>query len=214
MKTRVVRPEILDRLPADDPLANRSRRDLRRINFLMGNERWILRSVGSFPAAASRGIVEIGAGGGALVSKLAARFPNAPLTACDLVPRPAALDGRVAWREGDILCGEAALGGGILVANLFLHHFDGDRLGLLGKLSDGFDVVVFSEPDRGILPHALGFLMWPFINRVTRHDMHVSIHAGFATGEMPQLLGLDPAKWRFEETSTWRGARRVIGWRA
>jgi hypothetical protein len=40
---RVVKPEILDDLPMDDPSARASRADLRRINFLMGNERWILK---------------------------------------------------------------------------------------------------------------------------------------------------------------------------
>ena len=59
----------------------------------------------------------------------------------------------------------------------------------------------------------LGALMHPWINSVTRHDMHVSITAGFAAGEIPRLLGLAPAVWSFRETSTWRGARRVIGWR-
>lgn len=101
--------------------------------------------------------------------------------------------------------------GGVLVANLFLHHFEGESLRMLGKLCGGFEVVVFSEPDRAILPHMLGVLLWPAINRVTRHDMHVSIRAGFAAGELPELMGLEPEKWTFRETSTWRGARRVIG---
>ena len=42
---RQVLPELLDHLQADDPEAIRSRRDLRVINFLMGNERWILSSL-------------------------------------------------------------------------------------------------------------------------------------------------------------------------
>ena len=41
MKPRVVIPELLDHLPADEPEALRSRRDLRRVNWLMGNERWL-----------------------------------------------------------------------------------------------------------------------------------------------------------------------------
>ena len=45
MKHRLLVPEILDGLPPEDPEARRSRRDLRRINFLMGNERWIARQV-------------------------------------------------------------------------------------------------------------------------------------------------------------------------
>jgi hypothetical protein len=56
-------------------------------------------------------------------------------------------------------------------------------------------------------------LMWPWINRVTRHDMHVSISAGFVSGEISALLGLEPQHWQFEETSRWRGGRCVIGWR-
>ena len=71
MSQRVVIPELLDHLPADDLEALRSRRDLRRINFLMGNERWVCRTVSQFPDAANRGIVEIGAGDGMLCNKLA-----------------------------------------------------------------------------------------------------------------------------------------------
>jgi hypothetical protein len=75
---------------------------------------------------------------------------------------------------------------------------------------DNADLLVINEPDRAALPHWLGRLMHPWINHVTRHDMHVSITAGFAAGEIQQLLGLDPARWTFEETATWRGSRRVV----
>ncbi len=213
MKSRSVIPEILDHLPADDPEAIRSRRDLRRINFLMGNERWICRTIRKFPAAASRGIVELGAGDGALISKCAVMFPEVDLTACDLAPHPAALDSRVQWSQGDLLSDHHELSGGVLVANLFLHHFEGESLRALGALCEGFEVVVFCEPDRAMLPHWLGASIWPWINRVTRHDMHVSIDAGFSRGELPTLLGLNPKKWEFSETSTWRGGRHVLGWR-
>ena len=210
---RVVIPELLDHLPADDPEAMRSRRDLRRVNFLMGNERWVCGAVAEFPAAARFGIMEIGAGEGDLTGKLARLFPDAPVAACDLAPRPAGLDGRVAWYQGDLFQMEAPAGGGVLVANLFLHHFERDALAALGKWLRGFEVVVFNEPDRARLPHLLGKTMHPWINRVTRHDMHVSIDAGFAAGEMAEWLGLESGHWRLRETCTWRGARRVLGWR-
>ena len=67
----------------------------------------------------------------------------------------------------------------------------------LGRWIDDADLLVFNEPDRANLPHGLGRLMHPWINHVTRHDMHVSITAGFAAGEIQRLLGLDPARWRF-----------------
>ena len=214
MTERSVKPEILDRLAADDPAARRSRRDLRRINFLMGNERWICRAIRRFPQATARGIVELGAGDGGLAGKLARLYPDARVTACDLVPRPAALTERVCWRQADLLDDPAALVGGVVVANLFLHHFEGASLRRLGQLCEGCEVVIFNEPDRSLLPHLLGMALWPTLHQVTRHDLHCSIRAGFAAGELPQLLGLDRTIWRIRECSTWRGARRVIGYRA
>ncbi len=209
MPERVVIPEILDHLSADDPEALRSRRDLRRINFMMGNERWIRRVVRKFPAATGRGIVEIGAGDGALCHRLALDFPDAPVSAYDLAPPPSDL-GRVIWQQGDLFEKSPPAAGGVLVANLFLHHFDPPALETLGKWMAGFDVLVFNEPDRTRLPHVLGRLIDPFINRVTRHDMHVSISAGFGRGELAAALGLCGKRWRFRETSTWRGSRRVV----
>jgi hypothetical protein len=213
MKVRSVLSEILDHLPAGDPEAVRSRRDLRRINFLMGNERWICRSIRKFSDAAAHGIVELGAGDGSLISKLVEIFSETDLTATDLVPRPPTLDPRVRWRQGDLLSDCHNLSGGMMIANLFLHHFEGEPLLEIGKLCERFEVLVFCEPDRALIPHLLGFFMWPWVNRVTRHDMHVSINSGFSKGELPALLGLKPERWEFSETSTWRGGRRVLGWR-
>ncbi|MEO7098549.1 MAG: class I SAM-dependent methyltransferase [Luteolibacter sp.] len=213
MNRRVVIPELLDHLPADDPEALRSRRDLRWINFLMGNERWVCRTLRRFPAEAGRGIVEIGAGDGTLCNKLARMFPQAAVVAYDLAPRPEDLDARVDWQRGDIFEKDAPEAGGVLVANLFLHHFEGDSLLALGPWMRNFEVLVFNEPDRSRLPHLLAGTLHPWINRVTRHDMHVSIDAGFAAGEIGRLLGLDKQLWQMRETSTCCGARRVVAWR-
>lgn len=210
---RVVRAELLDSLPHDDPEAIRSRRDLRRINALMGNDRWILRTAARFPDAATRGIVELGAGDGALAAKLARRFPDTVVSACDLAPRPPRLDHRVRWNQCDVFRHEAPTGG-VLVANLFLHHFEGAALETLGRFCGECDALVFCEPHRGMLPHLLGGLIRPFVGPVTRHDMHVSIRAGFTRGELPRLLGLGAERWKIEETSTWRGSRRVLAYRA
>ena len=213
MVPRVVIPELLDHLPAADPQAMRSRRDLRRINFLMGNERWVCRTLQKFPAAAARGIVETGAGDGRLCGKLAALFPQAPVSAYDLAPAPADLHPQVAWQRGDLLEIPPPDAGGVAVANLFLHHFEGAALAALGRWFRGFEVLIFNEPDRARLPHLLGATLHPWINRVTRHDMHVSIRAGFAAGEISALLGLDNSRWALRESSTWRGSRRVVAWR-
>ena len=214
MSERKVIPEILDHLPADDPEALRSRRDLRRINFLMGNERWVCRTVANHAESASRGIVEIGAGDGILCGKLARQFPQAAVAAYDLAPRPVGLEPRVGWNRGDIFEAEIPETSGVLVANLFLHHFEGESLVRMGRWVRHFEVLILCEPDRARLPHVLGGLMHPWINRVTRHDMHVSISAGFRQGEIRRGMGLDADRWQSRESSTWRGARRVVFWRS
>jgi hypothetical protein len=210
---RIVLPELLDRLPADDPEALRSRRDLRRINALMGNESWICRTIRKFPEIAAKGIVEFGSGDGILLGKLARMFPHSRVTGFDLAPRPASLVKNAAWMQGDLFSQIDPPTGGILVANLFLHHFEGESLNRLGTFCEKFDLLIFNEPERGPFPHVLGKLMTPMINRVTRHDMHVSIDAGFQTGEIAELMNLSAKCWEIQEHSTWRGARRVLGCR-
>lgn len=213
MKPRVVVPELLDHLPADAPEAIRSRSDLRRINILMGNTRWILQTAKKFPRQALQGIAEIGAGDGELCADLHHLYPQAPITAYDLADRPPHLSRNVVWKKGDLMTADSPTEKGILVANLFLHHFEPPALRDIGKWLGNFSVLLINEPDRASLPHLLGNLMHPLINHVTRHDMHVSIRAGFSTGEIPSFLGLDSAVWKITEKTTWRGARRVIAWR-
>ena len=200
---RQVLPEILDHLPADDPEAIRSRRDLRRINFLMGNERWI---VGEARRMKPASIVELGAGEGMLSGKLAT---IAPVESYDLAPRPVALDARVTWHQGDLFAAPPAVGD-LLVANLFLHHFEGDSMRHLARWCSGFQSLCFVEPLRTVGSLRLGATMLPFVNRVTRHDMPVSIRAGFVPGELPELLDLQPGKWHVREQTSWRGGIRVL----
>ncbi|NJM37251.1 MAG: class I SAM-dependent methyltransferase [Akkermansiaceae bacterium] len=130
---RIVVPELLDSLPADDAEAQRSRRDLRRINFLMGNDRWVLGAIRKFSEAAGRGIIEIGTGDGFLCGKMAGLFPGVTVLAYDLAPRPGNLSECVVWQQGDLFEMPPPRSGGVLIANLFLHHFEGAALTALGK---------------------------------------------------------------------------------
>jgi hypothetical protein len=211
---RVVEPEIIDQLPPDHPDVVRSRRDLKVINFLMGNERWIARHIAQFPAALAKGVVEIGAGEGTLLRRLAKQHAGIQLTACDLAPRPADLPERIAWDRRDVFESLAEVKGGVLAANLFLHHFEHDGLERFRPHLERFEVICFNEPYRVERTIWDAQFILPFVGRATKHDMMVSIRAGFVQGELPERLGLDTAKWRIREETTWRGGLRMLASRA
>jgi hypothetical protein len=196
--TRTVQPELLDRLPASDPDALRSRRDLRLINALMANHRWLRQQVGQSRA------IELGAGDGSLARTL----PRA--TALDLAPRPGDLPDGITWCQGDLFETLPGTGGDTLVACLILHHFEAQPLAALGRLIDqsGAQRVVATEPHRTRLAIAQGYALFPFVNHITRHDMIVSIRAGFRRGELGAVLGLDAGSWEIVESVTLFGALR------
>ena len=211
---RVVEPEIIDELPPGHPDVIRSRKDLKVINFLMGNERWIARQIGFFAAECSQGVIEIGAGEGTLLARLAKRHPALPLTGCDLAPRPAGLDERIAWDRRDVFESLAAASGGILAANLFLHHFEDKELEAFRPHLAKFDVICINEPYRTPRTIADARLLLPFVGGATKHDMIVSIRAGFLRGELPERLGLTAPTWKVREETSWRGGIRVLASRA
>ncbi len=206
LSARKLTPELLDNLPHDDPGALRSRRDLARINFFMGNERWFIRNLPDHPAH----ITEIGAGDGLLLSKISKLQPNAEIAAYDLAPRPANLQENVTWHRGDIFAQPPPTHGGVLIANLFLHHFTDTELATLGAWMSGFDTLLFSEPLRSRLPLIMGKFASPFIHPITRHDMRVSIEAGFQQGEIPAALGLQNLGYRCREYSFQHNSIRTI----
>lgn len=207
---RLIEPEIIDNLAPDHPMAVRSRRDLRMINFVMGNERWLRSEVGSHRDAAAKGIVELGAGGGELLGRLGRL---GPATGYDLMPRPDHLASAVDWRQGDFWKCEEEIRGGILVANLFLHHLDESELARLGRIAERFEVLAFVEPHRSKDALWMGERLLPVVGEATKHDMMVSIRAGFTNGELPALLGLS-SEWKVSERCTWRGGLRMLASRA
>ena len=203
MLTRAVLPEILDSLPPDDQRALRSRRDLRFINALMGNTRWILSCLSE--AVPGTEVHELGAGDGRLLGKLATR--GFRLCGYDLLPRPADSCKSLRWQQGDFLQGEESLRGTV-TGSLILHHLEAEDLQRLGKRLGDADQLLFVEPLRSELALLQGCVLKPFLSPVTRHDMMVSIRAGFRQGELPLMLGLDD-EWKVEETMTLRGGYRL-----
>ena len=175
------------------------------MNFVMGNDRWIRSIVTKHAGPASKGILEIGAGEGDLLKTLTSMGPAHGL---DLLPDPN--DSGQTWHQADLMDLEELPKGGILIANLFLHHFEGAALKKIGSLCCPFEVLVFSEPLRSRKILNLGRCITPLVGSVTRHDMPVSIRAGFTMGEIPDSLGLNKSDWYFEESKTALGAVRLL----
>ncbi len=210
MRYRHIVKELLDALPSDDPEAQHSRRDLRRVNALMLNFHWIEHALASMEAFESVvPIVEIGAGDGALLQWLSHRHPAARFAGNDLIPRPDLLDAEIEWYSGDVFSYPSLLKNSIVVANLFLHHLDGKALSALGTLIGQSRALVCNEPARyrrfhafAFAGHVLGF------NRVTRHDIHASINAGFRGHELFQSLRLNPL--RSSVSVSFLGGYRIV----
>jgi hypothetical protein len=211
---RVVRREILDHLPFDDPCALRARRDLRIINALMGNVRWMkraLRQTAKRRACQSPRWIELGAGDGRLCRRVLGWFPGAEITGLDLAPRPVDLPGRISWRQGDLFDTLPHCRGDGLFGAMILHHFQDEQLASIGKLAGEYRMLCFCEPWRARFPHLLGTMIRPFCGRATRHDLPTSIDAGFIAGELPELLNLK--SWKIKESIDWRGSLRLMAWK-
>lgn len=203
---REVLPEILDELPDSDPRAVRSRRDLRLINRLMGNERWIQRAVAR-KSLKKWALAELGAGKGELTSLLAGE--GRKVCGYDLVAAPNQLPDSASWQQGDFFQSLAADSAEIVVGSLILHHFQDAALLQLGQLLAQRKLLVFAEPVRSSLALVEGRILFPLVNEVTRHDMIVSIRAGFTVGELPEKLGLTEG-WHWQEATTRRGGLRSV----
>ncbi|MDF1849801.1 MAG: class I SAM-dependent methyltransferase [Verrucomicrobiales bacterium] len=216
MKERLVIPEILDSLPDDDPEAIRSRRDLRLVNGFMGNYRWVARQIRETPEDLVSEWVEVGAGDGHLVSMFSEEeVERLSVTGLDFISRPGNWPSRWGWRQSDVFdgLGENPSRDRGIIANLFLHHFEPEDLRRLGDVIDReCSRLVFSEPARYPFFRFASCFFDPFVNRVTRYDMRVSIGAGFRKGELPTSLGLGD-EWEIRDSTSILGAYRLEAWR-
>lgn len=186
---RLVLPEILDELDASDQRAMRSRRDLRLVNWFMRGEEWILGELEKISGVER--VVELGAGGASLASAIVAKRPELEVLCVDLVAPPEHMGGLVLWWQGDVFDFDGYDESTVVVTNLFLHHFETPELLQLGYKMRGIRAMLAAEPYRGAMSLLMGRCLFPFVNDVTRHDMAVSIRAGFRSGELAKMLDLN-----------------------
>ncbi len=214
--------ELLDGLPAQDPAAQRARRELRRVHRWMGTCSILARAFQglALPAGGSAPlrVLELGAGDGTLLlglaQRLRGRLPPVELTLLD----------RLDLVHPDTLSGYAACGWvartevrdaidwsdrqhvaqprwDLVVANLFLHHFEGEALArLLAAVAAGSHRLLACEPRRSALAVAGSHLLFLLgMDRVTRVDAVLSVQAGFRDRELSQLWPGAGADWVLQE---------------
>ena len=224
LTARKLSPEILDELPPADPRAIRSRRDLQRVNRVMGScgilSRAIRRALASAPHDAPLRILELGAGDGTLALRIARRlatsWPAAELTLLDRQPLATQATGTAVAQLGwtlrpltvDVLewarppaQQQPADRWDVILANLFLHHFEEDGLQeLLSAVAGRCNVFVACEPRRNLLALTGSGLMYALgVSADTRHDAIVSVRAGFRDDELSRMWPVSQAHWRLEE---------------
>jgi hypothetical protein len=210
---RCVLPELLDELAAEDPRAIRSRRDLRRVNRLMGSHAILLRALDPLvTASASPRLVELGAGDGTAVLRLArSRAQRWPIVKALLVDQRPVVEPStlgeirelgwpvdvVATDALDWLARQPASHSDVVFANLFVHHFDNERLArLLNGIAAIAHAFVCCEPRRShAVASASRLLGLIGCNDVSRHDAVRSVHAGFRDDELSHAWPNSTAAW-------------------
>jgi len=214
---RLVQPELLDTLPPDDPLAIGSRRDLRRVNWWMGNHRIMRRALQCYlPGQRPGRLLEIGAGDGDFLLSVVKNFPAPePQPKATLLDRQKTVStetlaafARLGWQVDTLVAdvfdfAPLAEPVAAVMANLFLHHFEDDLLArLLLKISRQTDLFIAVEPHRFSQPAVCGHLLRLIgCNSVTLHDAVVSVRAGFDGREISALWP-DQENWRLTEQRT------------
>lgn len=210
---RTVEPEWLDHLPATDPRAARSRRDLRLVNAIMRNARIVAGALAP-RVDRPRAIVDIGAGDGAWLVQLARILPPGwTRVKAVLLDRQDTVSARTlaalterGWVPEVITAdvfdwlAQPEARADVYVANLFLHHFEPAPLReLLALLAARCSVFAACEPRRSRFAlHASRLLGLIGCSAVTRHDALASVRAGFADDDL-RALWPQRAGWRIEE---------------
>ncbi|MEM9280885.1 MAG: class I SAM-dependent methyltransferase [Verrucomicrobiota bacterium] len=204
---RSLTPEILDHLPPDDPGAIASRKDLVRINRLLGHRRFMAQALRALPEQ-PRSILELGAGEGTLLLQTLQRTDllrdGGQLTFLDLVDlihdSTHQAYAQLGWSShsvtGDVF--QEMPSADLILANLFLHHFEPKPLrALLSAVQERCSAFIAIETARNPFAVAGAKLLGLIgCHRVTRHDAVVSAQAGFSGRELSSL-------WLWENSAGW-----------
>ena len=210
---RIVKPEILDTLPPDDPGALRSRRDLRRVNAWMQNHRTMARALKENLRGTPRQITDLGAGDGNFLLQVAqaTRLRGLNATLLDLqknVPGETLAEfSSLGWRAEAVVADVfdwPQMETEVVVANLFLHHFeDGELRELFRTISARAKSFIAIEPHRFHFPFPCAQILRLIgCNKITRHDAEASQlepHLKLQLRKEISALWPDKTVWRLTE---------------
>jgi Methyltransferase domain len=218
---RCVRPEVLDGLAPGDPKAQQSRRDLQRVHRAMRTVSALNHALSRLRLAAQPKIIlELGAGDGSLLLRLATavrpRLTGVKLTLLDRqdIVNSGTVESycRHGW-EVTTVCEDALIWArqsahqryDLTVATLFLHHFkDSELRELLRGVVSQSRAFIAIEPRREMLAKVGSRLIGLLgTNAVTREDAVKSVDAGFTGGEIT-------AAWPATDSTWWTQEFRVL----
>ena len=211
---RIVQPELLDTLPSNAPRAVHSRRDLHRLNCWMRTHAVMADALQKALNRHTPGqITELGAGDGHFLLRVAQKIPpgwrDVKAMLLDrqknVTPATLAAFANLGWRAEAVIAdvfdwSQTSDTGEVVIANLFLHHFEDARLvELLRLISRRSKLFIAIEPQRASWPLFCSRLLWAIrCNEVTRHDAAASVRAGFSGNELSAFWP-DKQNWRFAE---------------
>jgi hypothetical protein len=210
---RRLETELLDVLPADDPAALRSRRDLRRLNEVMLHPAIMARRMLRHSVDAPRRIIELGAGDGSLMLRLGRRLARhwsdveiILVDRQDIVSHETRQTiSSLGWHEDAVTQDvfeylAIAEPADIIIANLFLHHFQPPQItDIFTRCAKLAPVLIALEPRRATLT-LLGSRLVGLLgcNHVSRRDAVASVRAGFRDSELSALWP-NRQGWNFDE---------------
>ena len=213
---RVLTPEWIDLLPADDPRVVRSRRDILRLNRINHSDvlmaRLLRRVAGNQPPQT---ITDLGSGDGLFMLHVARRLARhwrgvnvrivdtQPAVGSETLAAFAQLGWPVEVVKADVSTATDWSRNGerhFYIANLFLHHFTDEQLrGMFRHLAECAGSFVAIEPVRGHAQHFVSRWLWLLgCGAATRHDGPASVQAGFCGQELSALWPSDH-EWRLNE---------------
>jgi hypothetical protein len=228
---RRLEAEWLDQLPAQDPGAVGSRKDLQKLNAWLGSASLLARALRRVlqPGLPCR-ITDLGGGDGRLFLKAARRLGVRPTHgSVTIVDRQNVVSNQTAdafaqlgWELRvsktdvfDWLSQQKEREWDMIAANLFLHHFtEAQLVGLLRMAGRVTRFFVALEPRRSSLALAFSHCVRLIgCNHVTRHDAPASVRAGFSGHELSQLWP-NGGNWALEEhRAGWFGHMFVARWK-